>query len=153
VTTQIAATAPEVLDLLLSDESPYLQNLGIVAMTAVEGRAAREKILPYISPDQNVLVRRAALESLSQIAVADDVDLFSNWLLDKDRRSSLAAYSALSRVGDARALTPLLNSLFATRFNTLLQALNAAFAYANRIEALHQAMNQLTPDNKPSSAK
>jgi HEAT repeat protein len=153
VTTKIAGTAPEVLDLLLSDKSPYLQNLGIVAMTAVEGRAAREKILPYISADQNVLVRRAALESLSQIAVSDDVDLFSNWLLDKDRRSSLAAYSALSRVGDARALTPLLNSLFSTRFNTLLQALNAAFAYANRIEELHQAMNQLTPDNKPSSAK
>lgn len=152
VTTEIAETAPEVLDLLLSDESPYLQNLGIVAMSAVEGRAAREKILPYISSDQNVLVRRAALESLAQIAVSDDVDLFSNWLLDKDRRSSQAAYSALSHVGDARALTPLQSSLSATRLNTLLQALDAAFVYANRIEAIHQAMNQITPDSK-STAK
>ena len=143
VTTEIGKVAPEVFDLLLANESPFVQNLGITAFANVFGRNARTLLISYITPEQNRLARRAALEALQLQAFADDIVIFEEWLFDRDRRSRLASFTALSDVGDDRALPVLLDALSSTDFSTSLQASEAAFAFATRIEEIFDALDEL----------
>jgi len=146
VTTEVARVNPAVFDLLLPSENPYVQNLGIAAFAAVYGRDARDFLIAQITPDNNRLARRAALEGLLKIAVADDVEIFSEWVLDGDRRSRLASFTALAQVGDVRAFDVIRDPLFVDDMSIQLQAADAAFAYANGIDELFEAVDEFDPD-------
>ncbi len=148
VATRIGEVAPEVFDLLIPDESPYVQSLGLAALANIEGQNARETLLGFITPETNVLVRRAALEGLAPWAVSEDVLLFAEWTEDRDRRSRQAAFDALVKGLDKRSLLPIRDALSAERFSNRLQAARAAFAFAARLEDLYEALEQITPESK-----
>ena len=144
VTTEIGKVAPEVFDLLLDSTSPHVQFLGITGFANVFGRNARTLLISYITPEQNRLARRAALEALSKQAIADDIVIFQEWLFDGDRRSRLASFTALADVGDKRALPVLTDALrTAEGLSNRLQAVEAGFAFATRIEELFDALDEL----------
>jgi HEAT repeat protein len=142
VATQLGLVSPQVFDLLLNYDNPFIRGVGVAALSNVKGRNGRESLLPFINADENRVVRRMALEGLALWATADDVDLFTEWTIDRDRRSRGAAFDALANAGDERALTPIMDALRATSFSNRMQATEGAFAYANRIESLYEAAGQ-----------
>jgi HEAT repeat protein len=138
--SEVWRIAPDAFDLLLSDASPFVQALGLAALSNVQGRASRETLLRHIGPDEHVLVRRLALEGLSQWAIPDDVIIFAQVLTNPDRRTRAAAFSALARVGDGRALGPLREALGAEKLAIQLEAAGASLVFANRIVSLNEAV-------------
>lgn len=135
VAVALATVAPRVLDVLLGDPNPFVAALGLAALPRVRGQAARSTLLRFVDPDQNRLLRRMAFEGLSPLAVAADTPLFAQALFDRDRRTRAAAFEAIARVGDARAVAPLFTALTSDELSLRLQAVAAAIAYGNRVLA------------------
>lgn len=127
----VGRVAPEVFDIVLQDQSPFVRALGIAAFAAVYHAEARELLMRYIS-DENVLVRRAAVEGLAPWAIPDDTELFAKFADERDLRTRAAALSALARVGDTRALEPLRRALRSESISVRLDAAGAALAFALR---------------------
>jgi len=133
VVVALATVAPRVLDVLLGDPNPFVAALGLAALPRVRGQAARSTLLRFVDPDENRLLRRMAFEGLSPLAVAADTPLFAQALFDRDRRTRAAAFEAIARVGDARAVAPLFTALTSEDLSLRLQAVAAAIAYGNRV--------------------
>ncbi len=127
----VGRAAPELFDLLLRDPSPFVRALGVAAFSAVYQAEARVVLLRYVL-DENILVRRAALEGLSLWATPDDTKLFAPFVTDSDPRTRVAALSALARVGDGQALEPLRRALRSESLSVRLDAAGAALAFAIR---------------------
>jgi len=130
--SEVGRAAPATFDLLLGHDNAFVQAVGLAALAQVRGPRARATLVPFVDPEGNRLLRRVALEGLAPHATADDVDLFAPWLADRDRRTRGAAFDALARAGDARALEALRAALGHASLSVRLQATEAAFAYANR---------------------
>lgn len=141
VVTQVGRVAPQVFDLLLQDESTYVQALGLTALANVQGRASREALLCCLDPDESVIVRRAVLEGLSKWATSDDLAILILEITNRDRRSRVAALSALARVGDARALQPLSDALNSEILVIRLDVAGAALRFSHRMAELNAALN------------
>lgn len=127
----VGRRAPELFDVLLRDQSPFVRALGIAAYASVYQSEARELLLRNLS-DENALVRRAALEGLSLWATPDDTKVFVLFVTDGDPRTRLAALTALARVGDGQALEPLRRTLRAENPAVRLDGAGAALAFAIR---------------------
>ncbi len=130
---EVGRAAPATFDLLIGDDNAFVQAVGLAALAQVRGPHARTTLVRFVDPEGNRLLRRVALEGLAPHATPDDVDLFAPWLTDRDRRTRGAAYDALARAGDGRALAPLRAALGHASLAVRLQATEAAFAYANRM--------------------
>jgi len=129
----VGQVAPELFGLLLADPSPFVRALGIAALSQVRGSDAREILLRYVSPEENPIVRRVALEGLSQWAFPDDIDLFAPCVTDRDPRTRAAAFSMIARVGDYRALVPLRTALRSENVSIRSDAAGAALACTIRL--------------------
>lgn len=127
----VGRVVPELFEVVLSDPSPFVRALGVAAYASVYQAQARELLIRNLS-DENALVRRAALEGLSLWATPDDIELFAQFVADRDPRTRSAALSALARVGDAKALEPLRYALRSETLSVRLDAASAALAFAIR---------------------
>lgn len=133
VVIEVGRAAPQVFQMLLHDESPYVQALGLAALANLQGRASRETLLRFLEPDGVVIVRRAALEGLSKWAIRDDLSILIPEIINRDRRSRIAALSALTRLGDARLVQPLNAALASDSVAIRLDAAGAALVWAQRM--------------------
>lgn len=127
----VGRVAPELFEVILGDPSPFVRALGVAAFAVVYQAEARVVLLKHVS-DEDILVRRAALEGLSLWATLDDTELFAQFITDRDPRTRVAALSALVRVSDARALDPLRQALRSPSVAVRLDAAGAALAFAIR---------------------
>jgi len=133
VVVALTTVVPRALDVLLGDPDPFVVALGLAALPRVRGQAARPMLLRFVDLGQNRLLRRMAFEGLSPLAVAADTPLFAQALFDRDRRTRAAAFEALARAGDARAVAPLFAALSSDDLSLRLQAVAAAIEYGNRV--------------------
>lgn len=133
VAIEVATVAPGVINLLLDNENPFVQAIGLAVLPSVKGNNARMTLLQFADPEENRLLRRMAFEGLAQLAVVNDVDLFVQELLNRDRRTRAAAFSALVQIGDERFLAPLGEALAAEDLAIQLQAVAASINFGNRI--------------------
>ena len=137
VVSAVGRVAPQAFNILLNNDSPFAQALGLEALSNVQGTAARATLLRYVSPGIDALVRRVALEGLSRWATLGDLPLFVPFVTDRDPRTREAALSALARVGDVQALSPLRSTLGSPTVAIRLDAAGASLAYANRMVLLN----------------
>jgi HEAT repeat protein len=149
VLTEVGRVAPPMFDRLLHDESPFVQALGLSALANVQGRAARQTLLGYVSPEEIVVVRRAAFEGLSQWAGSSDVPLLASEITNRDRRTRIAALAALARVGDLRALQPLEEALGIETASIRLDAAGAALKFVERTTQWIAALNCIAQRRLP----
>lgn len=145
VISEVGRVEPDVFSLLLINASPFAQALGLEALSNVQGSASRVTLLRFVGPDENGLVRRAALEGLAKWAVPDDVTIFAPELTNRDPRTGEAALAALARVGDARAFAPLHQALSSEAVSIRLDAAGAALAFAKRIVLINEMLNGCGP--------
>lgn len=129
----VGSVAPELFVLLLKDLSPFVRALGISSLAQVRGGEAREILLQYITPQENPIVRRAALEGLSLWAFSDDIELCAPFVTDRDPRTRAAVLAMIARVGDARASVLLRAALRSESIAIRSDAAGASLAFAIRL--------------------
>ncbi len=129
----VAKVSPEVIDILLANENPFVQAIALGALPAVSGEFARSTLLDFVNPDENRLLRRMAFEGLAQMPLAEDAELFAAELQNRDRRTRGAAFNALVEIGDVDAVDPLLAALASDSLAVQLQAVEASINFGNRV--------------------
>jgi HEAT repeat protein len=137
---EVGQAQPSIFNLLLHDESAFVQALALSALSGAQGCFARDTFTHFIKANDH-FVRRAALEGLSLCASYDEFLLFAPAILDRDRRVRAAGNFVLSQRSDARALAPLHVALSAESVSVRLDAAGASLAYASRIARLNSLLS------------
>lgn len=129
---EVGRAVPSLFEVLLANDNAFVQAIALGALPAVQGESARGVLLKFAAPEQNRLLRRMALEGLASLVTAADLNLFLGELQNRDRRTRAAAFAAIVRVGDVRAIQPLLDALASDSLAIRFQAVEAAIQFGNR---------------------